>query len=54
MNFEGKLVGTDLKVAIVVSRFNDFYYELLDGAKDTLVRHGVEDSNIDVACTWCI
>ncbi|MEB6261662.1 6,7-dimethyl-8-ribityllumazine synthase [Staphylococcus haemolyticus] len=50
MDFEGKLVGTDLKVAIVVSRFNDFITNrLLDGAKDTLVRHGVEDSNIDVA-----
>ena len=50
MNFEGKLVWTDLKVAIVVSRFNDFITNrLLDGAKDTLVRHGVEDSNIDVA-----
>ncbi|MDU0438614.1 6,7-dimethyl-8-ribityllumazine synthase [Staphylococcus haemolyticus] len=50
MNFEGELVGTDLKVAIVVSRFNDFITNrLLDGAKDTLVRHGVEDSNIDVA-----
>ena len=24
MNFEGKLVGKDLKIAIVVSRFNDF------------------------------
>lgn len=50
MNFEGKLVGTDLKVAIVVSRFNDFITNrLLDGAKDTLVRHGVEEDNIDVA-----
>ncbi|MGX0195707.1 6,7-dimethyl-8-ribityllumazine synthase [Staphylococcus haemolyticus] len=50
MNFEGELVGTDLKVAIVVSRFNDFITNrLLNGAKDTLVRHGVEDSNIDVA-----
>lgn len=50
MNFEGKLVGTDLKVAIVVSRFNDFITNrLLNGAKDTLVRHGVEDSNIDAA-----
>lgn len=50
MNFEGKLVGTDLKVAIVVSRFNDFITNrLLDGAKDTLVRHGVEVSNIDVS-----
>ena len=24
MNFKGKLVGKDLKIAIVVSRFNDF------------------------------
>lgn len=50
MNFEGKLVGTDLKVAIVVSRFNDFITNrLLDGAKDTLVRHEVAAENIDVA-----
>lgn len=50
MNFEGKLVGTNLKVAIVVSRFNDYITNrLLDGAKDTLVRHGVDEDNIDVA-----
>lgn len=50
MNFEGKLVGKDLKIAIVVSRFNDFITtRLLDGAKDTLIRHEVEDTNIDVA-----
>ncbi|HLR19916.1 MAG TPA: 6,7-dimethyl-8-ribityllumazine synthase [Staphylococcus sp.] len=50
MNFEGKLIGSDLKVAIVVSRFNDFITNrLLDGAKDTLVRHEVSEENIDVA-----
>ncbi|MBF7016808.1 6,7-dimethyl-8-ribityllumazine synthase [Staphylococcus durrellii] len=50
MNFEGKLIGTDLKVAIVVSRFNDFITNrLLDGAKDTLIRHEVPENNIDVA-----
>ena len=50
MNFEGKLVGKDLKIAVVVSRFNDFITtRLLDGAKDTLIRHEVEDTNIDVA-----
>ena len=50
MNFEGKLVGKDLKIAIVVSRFNDFIItRLLEGAKDTLIRHEVEDTNIDVA-----
>ena len=50
MNFEGKLVGKDLKIAIVVSRFNDFITtRFLEGAKDTLIRHEVEDTNIDVA-----
>ncbi|HEA4392199.1 TPA: 6,7-dimethyl-8-ribityllumazine synthase [Staphylococcus aureus] len=50
MNFEGKLFGKDLKVAIVVSRFNDFITgRLLEGAKDTLIRHDVNEDNIDVA-----
>ncbi|PNZ28139.1 6,7-dimethyl-8-ribityllumazine synthase [Staphylococcus petrasii] len=50
MNFEGRLVGTDLKIAVVVSRFNDFITgRLLDGAQDTLIRHGVDENNIDVA-----
>lgn len=50
MNFEGKLVGKDLKVAIVVSRFNDFITgRLLEGAKDTFIRHDVDENNIDVA-----
>ncbi|HCQ2173765.1 TPA: 6,7-dimethyl-8-ribityllumazine synthase [Staphylococcus aureus] len=50
MNFEGKLIGKDLKVAIVVSRFNDFITgRLLEGEKDTLIRHDVNEDNIDVA-----
>ncbi|HGZ8882339.1 TPA: 6,7-dimethyl-8-ribityllumazine synthase [Staphylococcus aureus] len=50
MNFEGKLIGKDLKVAIVVSRFNDFITgRLLEDAKDTLIRHDVNEDNIDVA-----
>ncbi|HDB4949661.1 TPA: 6,7-dimethyl-8-ribityllumazine synthase [Staphylococcus aureus] len=50
MNFEGKLIGKDLKVAIVVSRFNDFITgRLLEGVKDTLIRHDVNEDNIDVA-----
>ncbi|MFH7203731.1 6,7-dimethyl-8-ribityllumazine synthase [Staphylococcus aureus] len=49
-HFEGKLIGKDLKVAIVVSRFNDFITgRLLEGAKDTLIRHDVNEDNIDVA-----
>ncbi|HEJ7382423.1 TPA: 6,7-dimethyl-8-ribityllumazine synthase [Staphylococcus aureus] len=50
MNFEGKLIGKELKVAIVVSRFNDFITgRLLEGAKDTLIRHDVNEDNIDLA-----
>ena len=33
-----------------MSRFNDFITNrLLEGAKDTLIRHGVDESQIDVA-----
>lgn len=50
MKFEGKLVGTGLRVGIVVGRFNEFITsKLLGGAMDALVRHGVEESDIDVA-----
>jgi len=46
---QGSLVGTDLKIGVVVSRFNEFITNnLLTGALDTLKRHGVEGSNIDV------
>lgn len=48
--FEGNLVGSDLKVGIVVGRFNEFITgKLLGGAKDALRRHGVEKDNVDVA-----
>lgn len=48
--YEGSLVGTDLKIAIVVGRFNEFITsKLLDGARGTLTRHGVGDDNIEVA-----
>ncbi|HAQ07689.1 MAG TPA: 6,7-dimethyl-8-ribityllumazine synthase [Bacillus bacterium] len=48
--FEGNLVGTGLKIGIVVGRFNEFITsKLLGGAQDALKRHGVEDSNVDVA-----
>lgn len=50
MIFEGNVVGTGLKVAIVVGRFNEFITsKLLGGALDGLKRHGVEEENIDVA-----
>jgi len=48
--FEGKLVGSNLKIGIVVGRFNEFITsKLLDGAIDTLKRHDVQEENIDVA-----
>ncbi|HEX8952710.1 MAG TPA: 6,7-dimethyl-8-ribityllumazine synthase [Polyangia bacterium] len=38
-----------MKVAIVASRFNSFIVDrLVDGAVDTLVRHGVADGDITV------
>lgn len=47
--FEGTFEGSDLKVAIVISRFNNFISErLLEGALDGLIRHGVQDSDIQV------
>lgn len=50
MKFEGKMNGSDLKIAIVVGRFNDFITgRLLDGAKDTLIRHNVDEENVHVA-----
>ncbi|MBM7584189.1 6,7-dimethyl-8-ribityllumazine synthase [Bacillus pakistanensis] len=49
--YEGNLVGTGLKVAIVVSRFNEFITsKLLGGAEDALIRHGVDEKDITV--TW--
>lgn len=48
--FEGNLVGTGLKIGIVVSRFNEFITsKLLSGAEDALVRHGVQQDDIEVA-----
>ncbi|HSK48078.1 MAG TPA: 6,7-dimethyl-8-ribityllumazine synthase [Coriobacteriia bacterium] len=48
--YEGHLVGTGLKVGIVVSRFNELLSSrLLSGAQDGLVRHGVAAEDVDVA-----
>lgn len=46
----GSLIGTDLKIAIVAGRFNDFITEqLLSGAISKLKQHGVTSDNIDIA-----
>ncbi|WP_156456465.1 6,7-dimethyl-8-ribityllumazine synthase [Abyssisolibacter fermentans] len=48
--YEGKLVAKDQKFGIIVGRFNDFISsKLLYGALDGLKRHGVDDSNIEIA-----
>lgn len=48
--FEGNLIGTGLKVGIVVSRFNELLSgRLLAGAMDALTRHDVAKTDIDVA-----
>ncbi|MDD5072500.1 MAG: 6,7-dimethyl-8-ribityllumazine synthase [Candidatus Omnitrophica bacterium] len=45
---EGQLIAKGKKFAIVVSRFNDFISKrLLEGAIDTLMRHGAKDSEIE-------
>lgn len=42
--------GQGLRIAIAVARFNEVITkQLLDGALDTLERHGVRDSDITVA-----
>ncbi|MCM3089190.1 6,7-dimethyl-8-ribityllumazine synthase [Bhargavaea ginsengi] len=47
---EGNLVGTGLKIAIVAGRFNEFITgRLVEGALDTLRRHGVNEEDIAVA-----
>ncbi|MFS0613907.1 6,7-dimethyl-8-ribityllumazine synthase [Lederbergia ruris] len=48
--FEGHVVGTDIKIGIVVGRFNEFITgKLLAGAQDALKRHGVKEENVDIA-----
>ncbi len=50
--FEGMLLGKGLRFGIVVSRFNEFFTtKLLEGAKDALLRHGVQDADVDIAWT---
>jgi 6,7-dimethyl-8-ribityllumazine synthase len=48
--YEGNLIGSGLKIGIVVSRFNELLSSrLLGGAKDALTRHGVSEDAVDVA-----
>jgi 6,7-dimethyl-8-ribityllumazine synthase len=48
--FEGMLLGEGLRFGLVVSRFNEFITKkLLEGAQDSLLRHGVAEDDIDIA-----
>jgi len=50
--YEGLLLGKGLKFGIVISRFNELITtRLLEGARDALLRHGVDEGDIDIA--WC-
>lgn len=47
---EGNLVAKDIKIGIVVGRFNEFIVsKLLGGALDGLKRHGVDENNIEIS-----
>jgi len=49
-HYEGMLIGKGLKFAVIVSRFNELITsKLLEGAKDALLRHGVDENDIDTA-----
>jgi 6,7-dimethyl-8-ribityllumazine synthase len=48
--YQGHFVGSGLRIAIVVSRWNDIITQrLLDGALDGLARHGVDTETVDIA-----
>ena len=48
--FEGQLVASEYKFAVVVGRFNEFISgKLLSGCLDGLMRHDAKDENVDVA-----
>jgi 6,7-dimethyl-8-ribityllumazine synthase len=47
---EGKVIGENINIGIVASRFNEFIVKrLFEGAIDGLVRHGVPEDNITAA-----
>jgi 6,7-dimethyl-8-ribityllumazine synthase len=48
-SIEGELIARGARFGIVLGRFNGFIGErLLEGALDTLIRHGAEPSQIEV------
>jgi 6,7-dimethyl-8-ribityllumazine synthase len=48
-SYEGRLGGEGMRMAVVCGRFNGFITErLLAGARDGLIRHGVDEGSITV------
>lgn len=46
---EGQLIARDMRIGLVVGRFNSFMAErLLEGAVDALLRHGASDNDLTV------
>ena len=46
---EGLLLGEGTKYCLVAGRFNEFITtKLIGGAADTLIRHGVKETNVEV------
>lgn len=46
---EGQLIAKGKRFGIVVSRFNDFISKrLVEGAVDTLLRHGAKDNEVEI------
>ncbi|MEY8517671.1 6,7-dimethyl-8-ribityllumazine synthase [Lachnospiraceae bacterium 29-84] len=47
---EGNVIANGAKIGIVASRFNEFIVaKLVGGARDALIRHGVNDDDISLA-----
>ncbi len=48
--YEGNLISNNIKVGIIVARFNEFITsKLLSGAMDGLIRHNVSEDDVHVA-----
>jgi 6,7-dimethyl-8-ribityllumazine synthase len=49
-NYEGQLNAEGMRFAVIISRFNDFITtRLLEGALDSLTRHGASKEAVDLA-----
>ncbi|MGI6084759.1 MAG: 6,7-dimethyl-8-ribityllumazine synthase [Acetivibrionales bacterium] len=47
---EGNLIAKDLRIGVVIGRFNEFIgSKLLSGAIDAFIRHGGNEADIEVA-----